>query len=514
MNSENFKILSEKPAATIIESSMIDRRMDAGCFQPMYLKNEDTLLNGSVPSARLGTLYTKGNYGSLPDSVDYATSGVALIRGTDLQSMAVNLVDAVRVPAHYFDQFKKAQINSGDILMLVKGASIDRSDSVAMFPETEDKAIANGSVFIIRANHKKINSKFLLAVMTSESFLLQKRRGSSNTGALYNDLDTIKAFIVPIPDPKIQEYIGKKVALAEICREKATEHIETAKKMLADLLGIDVFSSITPEISGKKPLKITSINPSCSVVFPRFIKNMIGAHAFAATHAQVELDMQNAEIHQLPLSKITTEMVNGYDCRDFTEAGTPYIKVAELKPGRIIKNPKQFVPISLSGVPKKQRVKVGDLLITRKGSFGICASATGEDEMSIISSEIIRLRLVSKYDSAFVSLFLNSNYGRSKFDRLATGTMMLGINHANLANIEIPVVDFNSQKAIGDKCRKRQAILYKSESLINSAKSDVESLIEGKLDTAAILSGKLKAPTWEEIEQELEVRSEETGGRR
>jgi hypothetical protein len=147
---------------------MIDRRMDAGCFQPIYLKNESNLLNGSVPSARLGSLYSKGNYGSLPDSVDYATEGVALIRGTDLQSMAVNLSEAVRVPDYYYDQFKKAQITSGDILMLVKGASIDRPDSVAMFPETDDKAIANGSVFIIRAKCNKVNSKYLLEVMTSE----------------------------------------------------------------------------------------------------------------------------------------------------------------------------------------------------------------------------------------------------------------------------------------------------------------------------------------------------------
>jgi hypothetical protein len=36
------------------------------------------------------------------------------------------------------------------------------------------------------------------------------------------------------------------------------------------------------------------------------------------------------------------------------------------------------------------------------------------------------------------------------------------------------------------------------------SKSIVEALIEGKLDTDAILSGKLKAPTWEDIEKELE----------
>ena len=36
------------------------------------------------------------------------------------------------------------------------------------------------------------------------------------------------------------------------------------------------------------------------------------------------------------------------------------------------------------------------------------------------------------------------------------------------------------------------------------AKSDVESLIEGRLDIDAILSDKLKAPNWEDIEAKLE----------
>ena len=81
---------------------------------------------------------------------------------------------------------------------------------------------------------------------------------------------------------------------------------------------------------------------------------------------------------------------------------------------------------------------------------------------------------------------------------------MLGINHGNLSEIEIPIFDIAIQKKIGDKCRVWQTILKKSEALVQSAKSDVEALIEGNLNTDAILSGNLKSPTWEDIEKELE----------
>lgn len=191
---------------------------------------------------------------------------------------------------------------------------------------------------------------------------------------------------------------------------------------------------------------------------PRFIKGTIGAHAYAATHAQVELNLKHAGVKQVPLGCIIKEIVNGFDCRDFSKTGTAYAKVAEITPGRLIRNPNQFVSIPLSDVPQKQRVKRGDLLVTRKGSFGICTNVSNEDETVIVSSEIIRLRLQDDYDSAYVALFLNSNYGRSKFDRLATGTMMLGINHGNLFEIEIPILDTMIQKQIGNKCRFWQTI--------------------------------------------------------
>lgn len=47
---------------------------------------------------------------------------------------------------------------------------------------------------------------------------------------------------------------------------------------------------------------------------------------------------------------------------------------------------------------------------------------------------------------------------------------------------------------------------------MQAAKSDVEALIEGKLDTGVILSGKLKAPTWVDIEKDLECICEKRVG--
>ena len=494
MSAVNFKVLSEKPAATIIASSMIERRMDAGCFQPIYLKNEETLLKGRVPSARLGTLYTKGNYGSLPDSVDYSTTGLALIRGTDLQSMAINLSDAVRVPAHYYDQFKKAQINSGDILMLVKGASIDRPDSVAMFPETYDKAIANGSVFIIRANHKKINSKYLLAVMTSELFLLQKRRGSSNTGALYNDLDTIKAFIIPLPDSKIQEHIGQKVALAEKCRMIAIQFKIQAKEMFEKYIRWNSAFELSL-ISHWVSLDLLSSRIDLNFNSPRKIRLI--KYLKDSDFECVQLDFLVDISAMIGWKGLTTE--------HYVDIGPRLLRGVEYRDGYIDFDALISVEQYKYDEQPQIHLKHEDIAMTKDGTIGKAIVIPKIKQPMAAGSTIARLRLKnhSELSPYYLEFVINHPIVQIQVQSFATGIAQPHITQEWIAQLIIPRIS-NKEAKISHCMASHHYLMEKAHNLIKKAKSDVESLIDGKLEIEAILSGKMKAPAWEDIEKELE----------
>ena len=491
MNS--FKILSEKPAATIISASMIERRMDAGCFQPTYLKNESNLLNGKVPHARLGSLYSKGNYGSLPDSVDYASDGIALIRGTDLQSMAVNLSDAVRVPDYYYDQFKKAQIQSGDILMLVKGASIDRSDSVAMFPDTDDKAIANGSVFIIRVNEKKVNSKYLLAVMTSVPFLLQKRRGSSNTGALYNDLDTIKAFVVPLPDPKIQSHVGNKVKTAENCREEAFKCEKQAKRIFNQYWSA---TSITLSGSFTTTTGISVLDNDR--LDPEFYRSDL------LTMRDRVRKNKNGYVR---VGKFG-ESFSGKTPSDkgIDDSLCEIVRVANLTSRGLDWSKRLFGTI---GKSEKGLLKDGDIIVCKDAHQKYYIGQQVDiycrrNHHAVASSETLVIRFQREHINPFAALiYLRSIEGYAAFQQQIRGTSA-HLYPTDVENIVVPKIPEDAEEQIEQLIRRAEHCRIRAYALTDEAKSDVEALIEGKLDTDAIMSGKLKAPTWEDIEKELE----------
>ena len=492
MNTARFKVISENPAATMISASMIDRRMDAGCFQPMYLKNESNLLNGDVPSARLGTLYKKGNYGSLPDSVDYASEGIALVRGTDLQSMSVNLSDSVRVPEHYYDQFKKAQISSGDILMLVKGASIDRPDSVAMFPNTDDKAIANGSVFIIRADSKKVNSKFLLAVMTSDSFLLQKRRGSSNTGALYNDIDTIKAFIVPLPDSKVQHYIGQKVELAEKCRKRAAEHKHQLFKKISEYIEEPQSTDIN-KIGYWADESLTSERIDPMYYQPTYIANV----DFLSGRRDTKY------LYDKKLCSLITDGDHGNPL--YAEKGPAYLRVTDFYGFNIQhKDMPRINSEYAQKIGERCYVNDGDVIVSIVGTIGLVTVINNRSAGAIASRGVARIVTSDGLNPYYLASYLSSTRGQLQLKQLCVGTVQKGIYLDSLKKVQVPVPDKTIQDDIGNHLKQHLSLIDISASFTADAKSDVEALIEGKLDTDTIMSGKLKAPTWEDIEKELE----------
>lgn len=499
----NNKLISNAPSVSVIEPSYIETRLDASYYAPVAIKTYEKAINSGLPWKSVKKSCSKINSGPFGSSLlasQYVETGVPFFRPLNIKDIIADTTQLVFISDGDWVRLRSSQFVEGDILITKIGNGIG---DVRVLPKGVKKANISGNLMGIKLK-PQYRPYFAVTYFKSSVGQILISRALTNTAKpKLGSYDLVNIPIV-LPDSKIQQYIGRKVELAEKCRAEATGYLAQAKIALANAFGVDVFLSVIPKLSSNKPLKITSVKPSCSIVYPDFIKGMIGAHAYAAVHAQVELNLKHAGVKQVALGGIVKEMVNGYDCRDFSETGTAYAKVAEEKAGRLVPNPKQFVSIPLSDVSQKQRVHKNDLLVTRKGSFGICANATEEDETVIISSEIIRLKLNNKYDSAYVSLFLNSNYGRSKFDRLATETMMLGINHGNLSEIEIPDIDTATQKQIDDKCRVWQAILRKSEAFVQAAKFDVEVLIEGKLDVEAIISGKLKAPTWEDIEKELE----------
>jgi len=90
----------------------------------------------------------------------------------------------------------------------------------------------------------------------------------------------------------------------------------------------------------------------------------------------------------VPFGDIIESITNGLDYRQFEDEGnTIYLRVGNIKPHEIIFDNAKRVSIDISEVAKDIKLTKGDILLTRKGSFGVSVAMT-ENIGALISSEI------------------------------------------------------------------------------------------------------------------------------
>ena len=115
----------------------------------------------------------------------------------------------------------------------------------------------------------------------------------------------------------------------------------------------------------------------------------------------IETQINNGLYKSVKFSTIINTIINGFDFREFKDCGTPYIKVANVRKGYFDLTKMQCIDCNTIEIGKAIQLKKGNLLLTRKGTFGY-ALCLENDLDYIISSEIFYIELKHKV--------LNSNY--------------------------------------------------------------------------------------------------------
>lgn len=168
------------------------------------------------------------------------------------------------------------------------------------------------------------------------------------------------------------------------------------------------------------------------------------------------LEKQRIKKFDLKLSDIVYSITNGIDLRKFSNEGTLYFRISDIKRSQINLLTAKKVKINFFEIPKKTIVRQGDLLMSRKGTPGITTLATEFEEQGIIGTEIIKivLKKKSQITPEFLFIYLNHKSGFNQITSKLTGTVSRGINHPSLKSIKIPKIDPRDQKTISEKIRK------------------------------------------------------------
>jgi len=146
------------------------------------------------------------------------------------------------------------------------------------------------------------------------------------------------------------------------------------------------------------------------------------------------------------LDTLIYKPVNGFDYRSFSNLGIPYIRVGDMLSGEVLYREAKKIQISADEIKKDIKLQVGDILFSRKGTFGRVAVVEEDFSNAVISSEIMRLRVKSeKVNPYYLSTFLNSKFGFYQVERRTHGVSNYSITQEDLLRVKVPILPIKLQ---------------------------------------------------------------------
>lgn len=206
-------------------------RLDADFYRPEYLEFDHRAEARGLKMRQvveISSLVTDGTH----KTPSYVDAGVPFLSAKNIRNGFVDAGSGHKyVSAAEFEQLKRWNCApQADDVLVAKSGSIGSSglakgayDSFAVFE----------SVAIIRP--VGVSPAYLAAYLNSRLGQLQIRRNSKGAVIRHLHLEDLREVEVPLPDRRIQDYIGAKVEVAERCRAAAEAHWQKAVGLFQSL---------------------------------------------------------------------------------------------------------------------------------------------------------------------------------------------------------------------------------------------------------------------------------------
>nr|WP_277875946.1 N-6 DNA methylase [Chroococcidiopsis sp. [FACHB-1243]] len=467
-DAEKYQQLMDGLEAAEVKLSNLEfsGRLDSEYYRPEFLNFETKVLLKNHCLLKEKVDFLIGPFGSqfIVENYD-EESPYRYVRGRDVKPFFVMDDENVNVPKADYERLSKYKLKENDLLVSVVGTL----GNVSIATKDILPAIFSCKSTVVRAK-SVIFSKYLLAYLNSalgKKLLVRKARGAIQTGL---NLDDLKTALVYLPNSIFQELIAHVIDLSKSSIEQSEEIYQEAEDLLLSQLGLKDWQPTEETVAVKS-----------------FTESFLSSGRLDAEYYQPKYDLVEKAIKYCSfpvknLGSLIEPILNGFDYREYAEEGTPYIRVGDVKNGQINIESAVRIPISIADVDKPVGLQVGDILFTRKGSFGNSAIVTELEVNGIISSEIMLLRLNSASRQTiipeYISLFLNSKFGYLQVERRVHGVAYYSISQPDLASLLIPILPKPQQQKIVDKLNSSFSLKLKSKQLLEIAKTGVERAIE------------------------------------
>ncbi len=453
----------------VVSSNEIEGRIDPLFYHPKYLQVIHKLQKSKYEIKRIGDICSRivdGPFGTQLKVENYTTEGIPVVRVSNVKSGEISENNLVKISLEKHAELKRSRVLPNDVLLTKAGAILGYS---AVFPSYLKEGNITSHLVTITCK-PEVNPHYLKTFFLSDVGQEQIYRWGNKSTRPELNTEEVKKIFIPIPSIETQNQIvdimQSAYAHKKQMESEAQRLLDAIDGYVLDELGIKL-----PQVEDKM----------CFVVNSEEVReNRTDAYYYQPRFIKLIEAVRRSSFEIKTLENISTKIINGLDFRKFSEVGVPYLRVSNIKPNSFDISDIKFIPAF--SISKDIELDSGDLLITRKGTYGISVIVDNEHKSMVISSEIFRVILKKdNINPHYIAIWLNSNIAKQLFNRISTGGIMGHVSQDALKNIQIILPPLEIQNKIADEVKRRisEAERLKAEAtkIIEEAKKQVEEMI-------------------------------------
>jgi len=296
-----------------------------------------------------------------------------------------------------------------------------------------------------------------------------------NSAVDYLSKETLANLLFPLPTKQKQHEL---VSMMDTARAARRAKLAEADALLA---GMNAFVLTALDLPHPTP----DARSVFAVTSAMLARTRVDAHFFRPHFVALEAQVRNMKTGVLPLRRLLAKPpMNGVDAREYSSEGRRYLRVQNIRPFEVETAEAAYVNRQTA---KDVELQGGDILLTRKGTFGIAAKVPVDCLDCLISSEIILLRpeLNSPVMPEFLVAWLNCSVMQALFDRHKTGAIMGHITQDVVATLPVPTPSPTIQSRVIDESHRRRdearRLRQKADTEWQKAKAAFDvALLEGR----------------------------------
>ncbi|MCI5137947.1 MAG: hypothetical protein D3922_05945 [Candidatus Electrothrix sp. AR1] len=465
----------------LVRSSEIEGRLDPYFYCPEFIAIIKKLKDKKARSLKsIRVDIRKGVFDLSPQN--YCKAGVPFLRVSDIKDGTISFANTVFITNEKHQEEKKTEYQSGDLVI----SKVGTIGEVATLPNEYKKYNISQNVVGLKIdqNIRKLIKPEFLRIFLQLQFGIKQFFRQTTTGVQPKiTLEAIRNILIPIPSRKVQSAIVAKMDAAYAAKKEKEAEAERLLNSIDDYL----LQELGIELPEQEE------NTVQSRIFTRRFSEISGGRFDPDFHKpyfyNILTNIKETGCKLTCLGKISKNIINGYDCREYTDKGLLYLRVANVKKNEFDLRTAKYIPTT--DIVKDINLQTGDLLITRKGSFGIAAIVDKSVKNAVISSEIFKISLSesNKIEPVYLSFWLNSKICQIFFSKIKTGAIMGHLSRDALITVPIILPDITRQQEIADHItrirNKAKQLQQEAKQGLEQAKQEVEAMILGEDSSTA-----------------------------